>query len=1292
MGKREAMRTPHPAAQQPASPELQPAGQGLEANGFAGIGMMARLAMVLILFAAYAAGFPHLYVALHDNGVALSAIPVLAVGAYFGLRLGIASGVLVLPLNVVLLSLEGHVGPAAWLEVGLLPSSLMVVCVGAIVGWLRQSVIRAREERDGRATEEEYAHVSSLNQMLLRSMGEGIYAVDLEGRTTFANPAAERLLGWTAGQLLGQHHLDTLCWDGLETSPVELVLQRSQSRSGRGVWLGRQDGTRFPVQYLCTPVRHQTGTVTGAVVCFTDDSDQARAEEALKESEANFRATFDGAAVGMVRADMTGRVVETNPAMQRMLGYTAEELATLSFEEITHPEERGASQRALRKLMQGVDDHAQMETRYIRKDGEVRWARVTLSLVRGADGAPRFPSAMVEDITEQREVKAAEQMRRQELEALFNIGSVLVQPNAFEERATSVLCELSQVAEAYRVTLWTPDQREHVLLPTAAVKENQPVASGRRSIEFGAGVAGRSYISRQPIIENHYADIQGSDSALVNEGTRSLASIPIVVGDEVLGIVSVAALQPNHFTPERVRLLTAIVDSMGPLMQNTLLVAAERLKSDELEALFNIASTLVRPDGFEEKATAVLEEVVAAFQGDHVALGMPEPEGAAIRFVAMAGPAAPDPASTPPIPIEGTISGSAYLQGVTVVVNEYPGKFDSSNIIGSRMPQPIGSMAAFPIKAGGHTLGIIHALSFEKNFFTPERVKFLTAVGENIGSLLENARLYQEITSELDRGNRRLEAFRAAAARLTLEEQPEQALEHLVEVARSLVGARQGAMAIWEHNGELVNFIASGGPKQPANEDFSQLRTSMDGLHEQASLLHLDDQVAGQERPPWTWYGAEGLLGIPFICKDGRLGVFALLDRDGEYHRFSAADGRLLSLFSVLAGVMIDNVRLFSAEARERSTLGAIQASMTEGLVVLDSQGRVTYFNEAAESLTGPPAEHSIGQDFQEQLRQRAEFFEEPESIDALIQTIERVGENPAPVVVALHGRHRRELSITVFPIPAPRGGQMTGVLIHDVTEELDLQRRRDTFVSVASHELRTPMTTIMGFSELLLKRDVPHDLQRRWLSLIHDDSERITAIVDDMLNVSRIQSGRMPVTRSAMGVQGVLEEVTTRMLHPAQESHNIVLDVSLGIPKVVADRDKLSQVLVNLLENAAKYSPVGGRITVGAVYDPKRERVVLSVGDQGIGISREDMEGLFSTFYRIRRPETEKVRGTGLGLYIVKALVEMMDGEVWVRSKLNKGTTFYFALPTEVASQAVTSSVALSWQKGTGDEHARDQ
>jgi signal transduction histidine kinase len=236
-----------------------------------------------------------------------------------------------------------------------------------------------------------------------------------------------------------------------------------------------------------------------------------------------------------------------------------------------------------------------------------------------------------------------------------------------------------------------------------------------------------------------------------------------------------------------------------------------------------------------------------------------------------------------------------------------------------------------------------------------------------------------------------------------------------------------------------------------------------------------------------------------------------------------------------------------------------------------------------------------------------------------------------------------------------------SAMLIRDVSV-------RDTFISVASHELRTPLTSIIGYTDLLLHRDPPSATRKRWLKNVLDNSQRVNAMVDDLLNVSRIQSGKVSIKLERVRLSSVLEE-TLSLARESTNKHEFVVDIESNIPDVFVDRDKLSHVVGNILSNAVKYSPNGGHITLSAQNDRERHRVVVSIADEGIGISPADKDLLFTTFHRIQRPETQGIRGSGLGLYIAKEWMEAMGGEIWLESELNKGSTFFVAIPTQNSS-----------------------
>jgi len=237
-----------------------------------------------------------------------------------------------------------------------------------------------------------------------------------------------------------------------------------------------------------------------------------------------------------------------------------------------------------------------------------------------------------------------------------------------------------------------------------------------------------------------------------------------------------------------------------------------------------------------------------------------------------------------------------------------------------------------------------------------------------------------------------------------------------------------------------------------------------------------------------------------------------------------------------------------------------------------------------------------------------------------------------------------------------------SAMLIRDVS-------MRDTFISVASHELRTPLTSILGYADLLLHRN-PHSATRqRWLKNILNNSQRVSAMVDDLLNVSRIQSGKVSIKLERARLSDVLED-TLSFVKESTNKHEFAVDIESDLPDVFVDRDKLSHVVGNILSNAVKYSPNGGRITLSAHNDQERHRIVVSVADEGIGIGPADKDLLFTTFHRIQRPETRGIRGSGLGLYIAKEWMEAMGGEIWLESELNKGSTFFLGIPTQNSNE----------------------
>ncbi len=244
------------------------------------------------------------------------------------------------------------------------------------------------------------------------------------------------------------------------------------------------------------------------------------------------------------------------------------------------------------------------------------------------------------------------------------------------------------------------------------------------------------------------------------------------------------------------------------------------------------------------------------------------------------------------------------------------------------------------------------------------------------------------------------------------------------------------------------------------------------------------------------------------------------------------------------------------------------------------------------------------------------------------------------------------------------KNGKQTGIItiIHDVTYEREVDRMKTEFISTAAHELRTPLTSIQGFSEILLKRgDIKGEEKEKFLSNINKQSVNLANIINDLLDISRIEYGHgFSLNRAPSDMADIIREVV-----PCFQDQSPKQSFEMVLPEepmaVMVDRDKMRQVLDNILSNAVKYSTEGGLIRVtGELLDGHYQ---VSIEDEGIGMSPEQVEKVFEKFYRVDASNTA-ISGTGLGMSIVKHLVETHKGKVWVDSELGRGTTVRFTIP----------------------------
>lgn len=513
-------------------------------------------------------------------------------------------------------------------------------------------------------------------------------------------------------------------------------------------------------------------------------------------------------------------------------------------------------------------------------------------------------------------------------------------------------------------------------------------------------------------------------------------------------------------------------------------------------------------------------------------------------------------------------------------------------------------------------------------------------------------------------------------------------LDEALQQVNGFVGARRGVILLAEPERERLIVRASldtakqlpqGGRPSP----YTRGQGLAGWIIEHREPAVIDDLI---KDPRWVRHeDAEhehrSALGVPLTINEETLGAMLFYSsQPGAFHGeqlpvvtaaatqvaaaiYNAELYRLIRDQAAQQGGMIREKRI------EASKSSAILESIAEGVLVTDQDNRISLFNAAAEDILGLQRSQALGKPASDFIGLYGEAG------NAWLEAVQRwSGGEPegseAPLEAQLELKDQERI-VALSTAPVRHEGEFVGTVttFRDVTQEVEVDRLKSEFVATVSHELRTPMTSIKGYVEMLLMESVGdiNDQQRKFLQTIKSNIDRLGGLVNDLLDISRIESGRVSLELEALDVLSTLEEMQQVFLRRSRlESKPMTIEVEAdeGLPAVAADRERLRQILMNLVENSFNYTPPDGTIRLAA--ERQHEDVRILVEDTGIGIDPEEQERVFERFFRGEQALNLSVGGTGLGLSIVRQLVEMHGGQLELHSEgiPGEGTTFAFTLP----------------------------
>jgi len=485
---------------------------------------------------------------------------------------------------------------------------------------------------------------------------------------------------------------------------------------------------------------------------------------------------------------------------------------------------------------------------------------------------------------------------------------------------------------------------------------------------------------------------------------------------------------------------------------------------------------------------------------------------------------------------------------------------------------------------------------------------------------------------------------------------------------RTAMGISSAGLLLREEPLHHLRLVAAGGIDESAAGVYWQAdHPILRWLNENRRILAREEMdrypqfqaLESQERADLDRMAAE--LFIPLHVKEDLVGVLVVGPKSSHLP-YCADEKAALAAVANRTGVTIDNARLYDQAVREKSTAQVVLHETCAGIVVLDERWRVVSMNPGAELITGYSARDALSR------RIDQVFGEETIASGSLLLRATQTGEKVPPAVTTLRGKQgSKAVLLGVTPVSSiGRSGLHYLLSLADVSRLKEVDRLKSDVVANVSHELRAPLASIKVYTELLLDAGDETDakVRREWLSILDQKTDLMTGLVTEFLDLSRLESGHIELTRTPLKVDRVIMDVVELLRGQADRRQiNIELEAPPGLSRLLADEDLITIIVKNLIGNAIKFSHEGGNVSISVTQDS--EGTSFSVKDEGIGIPREAIPRIFTRFFRVSSDASARVEGTGLGLVLAKEAVIAHGGRIEVESVLGEGSRFTVTLPT---------------------------
>ncbi len=828
-----------------------------------------------------------------------------------------------------------------------------------------------------------------------------------------------------------------------------------------------------------------------------------------------------------------------------------------------------------------------------------------------------------------------------------------------------------------------------------------------------SGMTGQLLQRDQPLAISDLAAFDRStviNPQVLEIGICSALGVVIGAHDERMGVLWVGSRTHIDWSDHQISLISILANQASQALKSAQLFQLEQQRRRLADTLRDVAQSFTSTLALREIQTLILDQLARVVRYDSAAVLLRDAGYGHLHITEARGIA-----GSQLLNVDFDVQEIALFQ--TMALERKPlmlanTQDDPRFAVLRQLGWDAHSWIGAPLLVDNELVGLLTVGTDSADAYDYEDVEVTFALASQASQAIQNARLFDQIsnlaadlerrvserTAELEQATRqvseekdRLEAVHTITLELTTQLDLDSVIQRALELISENLGVAHGSIMLRDtEDGELICRAVL---YERGDVHGAHIPLAFSGSESLASwVMRYQESVniadvridARWVRVPGRADDVRSVAGVPLKTSDAALGVLILSSPIVGY--FTDSQMSLLGTITSVVASAVSNAQLYSfitelatrnavllEEQREESSKSAaVFRSVTEGVIVLDTNGNVTLFNPAAEQVLEVPSAVLLRQPIRtlaeyggdDTQRKRAQTI-----YNGLMNGLKQVRQSQGIYITSLDLTNPSQvIALNIAPVIGP-GDQRYGdvMVLRDITREIEADEAKRQFISDVSHELRTPLTAIKGYVDVLLlsgTQSLSAD-QVSYLGIIKNNTNRLKSLIEDILEFSRPDSSKR-LNFAQLAIPDVINEVVQALrLEYERKSMTVLLDMPVGLPHVMADQKRITQVVFNLFSNAVKYTFEGGRIHV-RVFLNRANMMQVDVEDTGVGMSPDQRKKLFRPFYRADNPLRDVAGGTGLGLSIAKALIEQHGGEMWVTSEIGRGSTFSFIIPLE--------------------------